>query len=485
MKVLFINPAPYKGRKYSIPNFGILYLIAYYQKYGRYSKRVKFKIYDENCESEKKLVGILKKEQFHVVGFSCTSLVVERAAELISLVRRHQQKALIVAGGIHFQVDPLGEIFPLAVDLAFAGEAEIGLQRFLDNLYPKRESFDKNKLKSLLKNTGKLSMTAHGLTIDTQDKIVGDLDFLTPKAFQYLNEKYYFRKNYELYPGKHGRILTMLFSRGCPFRCKFCFNSFARKPLRFHSPQSALKLIRYFYEKYRVRLVLFNDDLFMADKKRVTEFCQKLKSSKIKIEWACQGRADIISESDRGLLEKMREAGCRQICFGFETGSEKLLKYLKGPTSSVAKNQRAINLVNKSGIRVFGYFMIGSPTETRSQLYQTRKFIEKNLDKLAFYEVFIFTPLPGTELWQECAKLGILENLSFGELVINMFSMDYHSFRLFSQKLKKKDVYETKEYLKQLIVSQETLQNKVKYVWLNIQRDPKTTVRKAIYYLFR
>jgi len=479
IKLLFVNPAPYEGRKYNIPNFGLIYLISYYKKFGKYPRQVQFKIYDENCQDEEDLAAILRDYDPNIVGFSCTSLVVERAEELIKIVRLKKKKALIIGGGVHFQIDPLGSIKKLDVDLAFTGEGEIPFRDFLD-LYLEKKGRLNNKLLSQLKGIG--YKTNLGFIVNPPGEITRDLDFISYRDFAYYDEEYYFQKKYELYPGKHGRVLTLLSSRGCPFSCKFCFNSFQKKPLRFHSAGHTLKLVRHFVKKYDIKLVNINDDLFMADKERVAEFCRRLLAARVEIQWVCQGRPDILSEEDTALLELMKKAGCEQICFGFESGSNRILKFIKGETSSVEKNQRAIDLVHQSGIRVFGYFMLGIPRETKKDLLMTKLFIEKNLNSLSFYEVFVFTPLPGTFLWDWCEKEGLLKKVIFADLVTNMFSMEYKSFKIFTKGLKKKDVYSIKEHLKQLIIKREPLKNKVSYFLLNIFRDPEMTLSKLFYY---
>jgi len=480
MKVLFINPAPYKGRKYNIPNFGLIYLISYYKKFGKYPRKIQFKIYDENCQDERDLLKILRGYKPNIIGVSCTSLVIERAEGLIKLVRSWNKNIPIIGGGVHFQTDPRGKIKILDVDIAFTGEGEIPFKEFID-LYIEHDGKLSEKLLSKLTGISYKSQSA--TIVNPPGNIVKDLDFMSYRDFSYYDEEYYFQKKYELYPGKHGRILTILSSRGCPFNCKFCFNSFRKKPLRFHSVDFTLKLIKYFAKKYKIKLIVVNDDLFLADKQRVAEFCRRLIASKLEIKWVCQGRPDILSDKDADLLKLMKKAGCEQICFGFESGSNRILKFIKGETSSVEKNQRAIDLVHQSGIRVFGYFMLGIPRETKKDLLMTKAFITENLNKLSFYEVFVFTPLPGTFLWDWCEKEGLLKKVIFADLVTNMFSMEYKSFKIFTKGLKKKDVYSIKEHLKQLIIKREPLKNKVSYFLLNIFRDPEMTFSKLFYYL--
>ncbi|PIS20629.1 hypothetical protein COT52_02675 [candidate division WWE3 bacterium CG08_land_8_20_14_0_20_43_13] len=478
MRILFINPAPYKGRRYNIPPFGLIYLISYYNRFGRFSGQVDFKIYDENCQSDEDLLPLLQDFKPDLVGISCNSLLVNRAKELISLVRAWNSAVPILGGGVHFQIDKKGDIFPLDVNVAFTGEAEIPFKNFVDQYFE-----EKRLSESWLSKTAGIGFKSPSVwQITPEGEQVTNLDFLSYLDFSYLNEDHYFRKKYEFYPGLTGRFLTILTSRGCPFTCNFCFNSFNRKPMRYHSIDYVLELLNFFVRKYKTELVWINDDLFLADKDRVTEFCRKLIRSNLKVRWACQARADILFDKDKELLKLMKEAGCLQIGFGFESGSDKVLRFLKGGNSSVASNQRAVDLVSASGIRVFGYFMVGIPTETKEDLEATKTFVEKNLDKLAFYEVYVFTPLPGAQLWDVCKQQGLLDNISFPHLVNNMFSMDFSSFRSFSKDASKEDIFVTKAYLKQLIVRREPLINKIRNFLLYFFKEPGRTLSKLLYY---
>ena len=480
--MLLLNPIPFKGRSYSIPNLGLIYLISYYKKYGKYPKEVQFKIYDENWQNVTDLKKLLQKFKPQIVGLSSTSLTVDHAEELIKMVRDYDETILVLGGGIHFQVDPEGKTKSLDLDVLFTGEGEIPFQQLLDIYF-------KNKGKLLDKSLSRIAGIAYrkdknsDYQFNPPGKLVTSLDFLDYKDIEkYCDHKFYFQTKYELCPRTYGRILTIFFSRGCPFKCKFCFNSFCNRPIRYHSSDYFIKAIRYFQKKYGINLVRLNDDLFLSDRVRTREFCEKLIKAKLGITWVCTGRADVLREGDLELLQLVKKAGCKEVNFGFESGSDKVLKYLKGPTSTVAKNKQAIDVVHEAGLGIFGFFMVGVPGETKKDLNLTKRFIEDNLDKIDYYEIFIFTPLPGTVLWERCLKEGLLKGLTFSDLVWNMLTMDYQTFRVFTKEASKKDVYETREYLKKLVVNREPLINKIRYVMLYAMRDPKLILNKFLYY---
>jgi len=192
---------------------------------------------------------------------------------------------------------------------------------------------------------------------------------------------------------KTGAVLT---SRGCPFRCIFCPNSLRQSPVRFHSAARVLDELKQLSINYGVKALTFLDDNFLSDKPRAEEICRKMVDEKLNILWSCVTSAHFINRQTAAMI---REAGCRQVNFGFESGSQRVLDILKKP-ATVEQNKEAIRTCKAMGILVAGSFMIGSPTETVEDVRLTQKFILEN-EPDEFY-VNITTPYPGTKLWESC-----------------------------------------------------------------------------------
>lgn len=172
--------------------------------------------------------------------------------------------------------------------------------------------------------------------------------------------------------------------------------------------------------RHGARAVFFRDSTFTANKKWLVSFCEEKMRAGIKMKWICNSRVNTITEETIAI---MRDAGLEAIYFGVESGSQRILDYYKkGTTVEQARNTFA--LCHKYGIATVAYFMIGAPIETRADIEETRKLAYDLKAKHTY--CFIYTPLPGAELFDDFVKRGYkpdYENLVFGQAVIPIDGM--------------------------------------------------------------
>lgn len=158
--------------------------------------------------------------------------------------------------------------------------------------------------------------------------------------------------------------------------------------------------------KYGVREIRFFDDTFTLNKKRVYEICDEFEKRKLKISWTCLTKVACV---DGSLLKRMKQSGCWQVLYGFESGDDRVLKLLK-KGNTVEMNRRAIRLTKEAGLEVRGDFIVGTPGETWESLERTVKFtIDMKLDYAHFNK---FIPFPGTELYRELSEQGYVFDFS-------------------------------------------------------------------------
>jgi hopanoid biosynthesis associated radical SAM protein HpnJ len=183
-------------------------------------------------------------------------------------------------------------------------------------------------------------------------------------------------------------------SRGCPAQCTFCLwpQTMCSHRWRTRSSENVVAEVRRARELFpAAKEIVFDDDTFTIGKSRVLELCQKLKP--LKITWSCNSRVT----TDLDTLKAMKEAGCRLLVVGFESGDATILKNIKkGATVEQAiafmKNCRRL------GLTIHGDFQIGLPGETRETIEKTMHFAME-LDPETI-QVSMSHPYPGTELYQ-------------------------------------------------------------------------------------
>jgi len=200
----------------------------------------------------------------------------------------------------------------------------------------------------------------------------------------------------EYYPGGTTVLIT---SRGCPYNCAFCASSAIwHQHVRFRKIESVVCEIENVIQNYGIRQFRFNDDTMTVNKKRLKMLCDILKH--FDIAWRCSTRVDNVNLE---LLEKMREAGCREISYGVESADQQVLDTLeKGTTVQQAKN--ALIWTKKAGITVRVLFMIGTPGETKDTAKKNIDFLENVPWDIAGVTTFVH--FPGSPIWINPQKYG-------------------------------------------------------------------------------
>lgn len=187
-------------------------------------------------------------------------------------------------------------------------------------------------------------------------------------------------------------------SRGCPNNCTFCGSpKFWGRRVRFHSPAYFVDQLEMLYRK-GIRFFYVSDDTFTLKKKRVIEICKMMLSRGLAISWAAISRVNLVDEE---ILYWMRKAGCTQISYGVESGSEKIRNTLnKGISNQQIRD--AFALTRQMGIMPRAYFIYGSPEEGWKTIGETLKMIQ-DIEPLSaiFYILDIF---PGTALYEDFLK---------------------------------------------------------------------------------
>jgi hopanoid biosynthesis associated radical SAM protein HpnJ len=187
-------------------------------------------------------------------------------------------------------------------------------------------------------------------------------------------------------------------SRGCPAMCTFCLwpQTHSGHRWRLRSVNDIVNECRYALGDFPgLKEIFFDDDTFNYKKDRTIELCKALKP--LNFTWSCTSRVT----TDYETLKAMKEAGCRLLIVGYESGDQQILKNIKkGATVEMAK--RFTENAHKLGLTIHGDFIVGLPGESRQTLRNTIDFA-KRLD-VETIQVSIAHPYPGTEFYEYVKK---------------------------------------------------------------------------------
>jgi anaerobic magnesium-protoporphyrin IX monomethyl ester cyclase len=166
----------------------------------------------------------------------------------------------------------------------------------------------------------------------------------------------------------------LLGSRGCPYRCAFCYTPAAfGKKIRYHSVDRVMEEIRWIVGKGLSRF-WFADPSFTFDGKRVHQLLDTILSEELKADMWLETRVDLV---EKGLLTKMRRAGVHTIAYGLESASEKVLEKIGKPLD-LDRVEKAIRLAQEAGIEVELFSQYGLPGESYEDALKTFQFVQDN-----------------------------------------------------------------------------------------------------------
>jgi radical SAM superfamily enzyme YgiQ (UPF0313 family) len=246
-----------------------------------------------------------------------------------------------------------------------------------------------------LRNVPGISYVENGKLINAAESQEMSLNSLPFPKYSGLELDGY--ESFEDLDGNQYRYIPILGSKGCPYPCIYCpYPLGFGRTWTYRSPEDVVDEIEYLHSR-GIKGFLFRDQSFAMNKERAVKVCETIISRKLDIAWFCEARVDHVS---KGLLEKMKKAGCKQIHFGVETGDPELIKGGK-PQTDLDTVRRAFSLTKEIGLYTMAHIVLGWPDETLETLEKTYRF----LVEISPHEVNwnFLTPYPGTKL-HEIAK---------------------------------------------------------------------------------
>lgn len=301
-----------------------------------------------------------------VIGFSIFHANRWGGIQLAKIFKEHFPQTPIVFGGIGatFLDEHLLKNFPW-IDIIVRGEGELTFPALLSRIETQQPYDDLPGL--TLRNNDRIQRNDDAAQID-------DLDVLPN-------------------PAKYYTFNHLALSRGCPGSCTFCGSpNFWGARVRFHSAAYFVSQLEMLYEKGQ-RFFYISDDTFTLRKKLVLEICDLIVKKKLDISWSAISRVDCIDEE---VLLAMRMAGCIQISFGVESGSEHIRKVLNKKFND-EQIRRAFALTTGYGILARAYIIYGCPGESPETVRDTIRLLEDIRPLVTLF--YVLAMFPGTYLY--------------------------------------------------------------------------------------
>jgi len=199
------------------------------------------------------------------------------------------------------------------------------------------------------------------------------------------------------------RCMPVITSRGCPFKCNFCYRM--QPTVRMRSPESVAEEIRKLQTDYQISYIAFQDDLFMMSPKRTIELCEAIEP--LGIRWSCFGR---LNYANKDVLREMKAAGCVYIGYGIESLDDEALKTMNKHLNTETI-ERGIKATLKEGISPGFNIIWGNIGETAETLQKGVDFLLKYDDQSQLRTIRPVTPYPGSPLYYKAIEMGMLEGV--------------------------------------------------------------------------
>jgi radical SAM superfamily enzyme YgiQ (UPF0313 family) len=385
-------------------------------------------IYDAVVEDEP-LGDVLDRVKFDVVGITSTTPLINEAWEAVREAKTHG--AVTILGGPHPTLLPDESMQRPEVDLVVRGEGEDAIVEIVSNLesrlthhvsrftpHTSPQSFESviwsqiaglsfrdesgeiihNPLRPLRKDLDSIPFPAHHLfKIERYANLQPLTDGLNPRA----------------------RAYTIVTSRGCPYNCIYCSKAITGRIWRPRSPENVVAEWRWLVRDLRATEIGVTDDTMTLDTERAKTICRMLITEGLNtVPWITIHGINA-RNTDEELLRLMKQAGCKRVGFGVESGNQSVLDSIK-KQQTVDDVRKAFANAKKAGLETMGFFIFGLPTDTEETMEDTIRLALELDPELANF--MIAAPYPGTEMYDIILQEGYL------------FSHDWRDFAIHDEK---------------------------------------------------
>ena len=329
-----------------------------------------------------------------LVVFECSFSKLTSDIKIAQMIKHRQGQAKIIAVGSPCSQFPDKILRHEGIDIVARFEYDFTVRDIADRLEQGKNLTDVKGIS--YKENGEIIHNPDREFITSEE--LNTIPFVSQVYKKHLNIKDYFL-SHTFYP--EVQIFT---GRGCPNRCTFCSwpETLMGRKYRVRDIKNVVDEFEYINQELpEVKEVFIEDDTFTVNRKRVREFCEEINRRKLDVVWSCDARADLDYET----MRVMKQAGCRLLDVGYESGNDEILRNIKkGITTEQAR--QFTRDAKRAGLVILADFIVGLPGETKETVAKTLKFIRELKPDLM--QLSVATPIPGTEFYQWARDNGFL-----------------------------------------------------------------------------
>ncbi|RLE70194.1 MAG: B12-binding domain-containing radical SAM protein, partial [Thermoprotei archaeon] len=397
MRVLLVDPPKPKWWLLAdtvLPPIGLAYLAGYLRSRG-----IEVRVLDCTAEGVdwEGLRREVERYSPDILGAGGPTCYAERVARTFRIAKEVEEGITTVAGGPHFTLTYEESLKKCPeIDYIVLGEGEVTLYELVEAL---ESGYKVSRVKGIAFRRGREVVATE------PRELIGDLDSLPMPAWDMLPMDRYRMVAW-------GDATMLVSSRGCPFSCSFCSERvFWRGVWRAHSAERVVAEMELVAERYGKRVIWFGDDTFNLDRERLEKICELLLERGVEVNWGFEGRADLLWR-DRDLMPKMREAGLFWVLVGVESCFEDELERY-GKRISPELTMRVFRLLRESDIVSQAMLIIGEKHDDRRRILDKADFAVKLDPDFAVFTPL--TPFPGTPLYDEALREGLIEVFDYSK----------------------------------------------------------------------
>lgn len=345
---------------------------------------------------EAKLTALLNKKKFDIVGIGIIAGYYQyrRLLKLARAVNAAKQRPFFVLGGHGPSPDPDYFMRVTGADAVVLGEGEVTTVELAAALSARR---------SLRGIRGVAWRDGRRTVVNPPRPNISDIDAILPPAYDLFPMEYYRLIRFPHVPPA-AFALPVLSGRGCVFQCNFCYRM--DKGYRPRGVEGIIEEIRFLQRNYGVSYINFSDELLMASVARTEEVCHAFLKAKLKIKWWCSGRLNFARPD---LLKLMKRAGCVFINYGIEAMDDAVLRTMRKHLT-VKQIREGIAATLAAGISPGYNIIFGHIGDNRDTLEKAVQFLLENHDSVQYRTIRPVTPYPGSPLYYEAIRRGLLRD---------------------------------------------------------------------------